>query len=41
MVVIVFTHFLKMSTLDIYKAATWNAPAKDARYNLEEISMIY
>jgi hypothetical protein len=27
--------FLENDTLDIYKAATWNAPAKDARYNLE------
>ena len=26
--------FLENETLDIYKAATWNAPAKDARYNL-------
>ena len=26
--------FLENDTLDIYKAATWNSPAKDARYNL-------
>ena len=26
--------FLENDTLDIYKAATWNAPAKGARYNL-------
>ena len=26
--------FLENNTLDIYKAATWNAPAKGARYNL-------
>lgn len=26
--------FIENDTLDIYKAATWNAPAKDARYNL-------
>ena len=26
--------FLENETLDIYKAATWNSPAKDARYNL-------
>ncbi len=26
--------FLENDTLDIYKAATWNAPAKHARYNL-------
>ncbi len=26
--------FLENETLDIYKASTWNAPAKDARYNL-------
>ena len=27
--------FVDNSNLDIFKAATWNAPAKGARYNLE------
>lgn len=26
--------FIEKATLDLYKAAGWNAPAKDARFNL-------